>query len=291
MFGDLLLLAISSFTVFILLCSTLNHSNSSAGADQSNHDKTVLIDNSIKFAVSSKSLSGQQQTGLYFSLSQYYDGIAVSNVDALAYFGTFEVRGQLDCYNAVHIVASSPAIDTLTDDYLSNWSCSVHEAFSAYPSIGVNGFQGLAIADGVVAPGTQNYGDGHSGLPYIISRGATPAGCGDGHWDASVGEECDDGNTVDGDGCSHSCKCESGKAKGDGTCYPSNSTTPSGKPTGYSNSTISASKSAVPPYPITTANVTPSIPTTICIGVEIIISVTVIEMCSTIAPGTTGEFP
>lgn len=180
---------------------------------------------------------------MYLSLSQYYDNTEVANVDALSYFGTFEVRGELSCYDKVHIVASSPAIDTLTDADLSNWGCSVHEAFSIYPNTGVNGFQAIAIADGVVAPGTQTYGDGHSGLPYIITRGATPAGCGDGHWDPALFEECDDGNSVDGDGCSKSCKCESGKANGDGTCAPVNGTLPSGpgtgisKPSGYTNTT------------------------------------------------------
>jgi cysteine-rich repeat protein len=276
------------------------------GADQSNHVKDVLIDNSIKFATAGKATTGAQQTGLYFSLSQYYDSIAVSNVDALSYFGQFEVRGDLSCYDKVHIVAFSPAIDTLTDDYLSNWSCSVHEAFSIYPTQGINGFQAIAIADGVVAPGTQTYADGHSGLPYIITRGATPAGCGDGKWDPSVGEECDDGNTVDGDGCSRSCKCESGLPKGDGTCLPGNSTTPikngtvpsgptgypSSKPSGYFNSSsiVPSGSVVLPPYPITTPPppyVTPAPPSVSCIGVEIVVSVTVTELCSTIAPGTT----
>jgi hypothetical protein len=235
------------------LSSQLEYSaDSTSGADQSNHGKTVLIDHSIKFAASGTG------TGLYFSLSQYYDSIAVSNVDALAYFGTFEVRGQLSCYDKVHIVASSPSIDTLTDAYLSNWGCSVHEAFSIFPSVGLNGFQAIAIADGVVAPGTQQFAGGHTGLPYIITRGATPAGCGDGNWDGPLGEECDDGsqNGKSGSGCSISCKCLSGNAKGDGTCLAGNTTTPigtggtntgytptpssnapSGKPTGYSNNT------------------------------------------------------
>jgi cysteine-rich repeat protein len=217
------------------------------GTDQSNHDKTVLIDNSINFAVAGKSSTGAQNTGFYFSLSQYYTAIAVSSVPALSYFGNFIVEGNLDCYNQAHIVASSPAIATLTDDYLSNWSCSVHEAFSTYPSVGLQGFQAIAIADGVVAPGTQTFGDGHSGLPYILTRGATPAGCGNGIYEPSLGEECDDGtnNGASGDPCSASCKCLSGKPKGDGTCYPSNSTTPTGpsgvgKPSGYSNVSTSA---------------------------------------------------
>ena len=122
------------------------------------------------------------------------------------------------CYDQAHIVGSSPALGSLSDTDLSNWGCSVHEAFSSYPAVGVNGFQALVIADGVINDGSQTFADGHTGLPYIVSRGATPIGCGDGKWDASLGEECDDGNTADGDGCSKSCKCESGIAKGDGTC-------------------------------------------------------------------------
>ncbi|CAG8983527.1 hypothetical protein HYALB_00004328 [Hymenoscyphus albidus] len=272
------------------------------GADQSNHAKDVLIENSIKFAAAGKALSGASQTGLYFSLSQYYDTIEVSNVDALSYFGTFEVRGKLDCYDKVHIVATSPAIATLTDAYLSNWGCSVHEAFSVYPSVGMNGFQAIAIADGVVFPGTQNYGDGHSGLPYIITRGATPAGCGDGKWDGSIGEECDDGNIVDGDGCSKSCKCESGLPKGDGSCFPKAGNGTSGtngtvfptgsiKPTGgIIPSGSPTTLTFLPPYPITTPPppyITPGIPTISCIGLEVVVSIYLTELCSTVAPGTT----
>lgn len=272
------------------------------GADQSNHDKTVLIDNSIKFAASGAG------TGLYFSLSQYYDQIAVADVDALSYFGTFEVRGQLNCYDNVHIVASSPSIDTLTDAYLSNWGCSVHEAFSAFPQTGVNGFQAIAIADGVVAPGTQQFAGGHTGLPYIITRGATPAGCGDGHWDGNLGEECDDGasNGKPGDPCSISCKCLSNKANGDGTCAAANGTTPVGptggnggspsgytpKPSGYGNTTVPPPyQTTTPPYPISTVTYSaPGVPSVSCIGVEIIVSVTVVESCSTIAPGSTVTY-
>ncbi|TVY82244.1 hypothetical protein LSUE1_G002104 [Lachnellula suecica] len=296
------------------------------GADQSNHGKTVLIDNSIKFAASGKSLAGAQTTGFYFALSQYYDSIAVANVDALGYFGTFEVRGDLSCYDEVHIVASSPSIATLTDAYLSNWGCSVHEAFSAYPSTGVNGFQAIAIADGVVTPGTQQFAGGHSGLPYIITRGATPDGCGNGIYEPGLLEECDDGNVANGDGCSASCKCESGKPKGDGTCLPANGTTPIGtgtgpsgyvpvpsgstpKPSGYTNSryvkpVVQECRRSIdnlqqlsiytylptttPPYPITT--VTSGPPAVSCIGVEIIVSVTVVESCSTVAPGSTVTY-
>jgi cysteine-rich repeat protein len=189
----------------------------------------VLIDNAIKFSASGVSPTGSSLTGLYFALSCYYDSVDTATVDVLSYFGDFGVRGNLACYNNAHIVASSPALGTLDDAALSGWSCSVHEAFSRYPSVGVNGFQALAIAKDIVGDGSQTFGDGTIGLPYIISRGATPAGCGDGKWNAALGEECDDGNTKNGDGCSASCKCESGLPKGDGTCFPvpSNSTSSS----------------------------------------------------------------
>jgi cysteine-rich repeat protein len=156
--------------------------------------------NSITFAASGKRSSGEDLTGLYYALSCYYHGQDNVKVPSLAYFGEFVMGGVTSCYDKAHIVASSPALGSLTDADLSNWSCSVHEAFKSYPSVGINGFQALAIADGVVAEGTQTFADGSSGIPYIVSRGATPSGCGDGKWDAAFGEECDDGNTVDGDG-------------------------------------------------------------------------------------------
>ncbi|KAF2113257.1 hypothetical protein BDV96DRAFT_601437 [Lophiotrema nucula] len=213
----------------------------------------TLIDNSLAFAVAGKNPAGVPQTGLYFALSCFWHSVDSAKVDALSLIGDFTVRGNLGCYNDVHLVASSDAMDSLDDESLSGWSCSVHEAFAEYPSVGINGFQALAIAENIFGVGSQTFGDGTQGLPYIISRGATPAKCGDGVWDEAFGEECDDGNTLNGDGCSLSCKCESGLPKGDGTCFPSNTTTPGGPtgtghsypPTGYPTGTASS----YPPYP------------------------------------------
>ncbi|KAF2676428.1 hypothetical protein K458DRAFT_437312 [Lentithecium fluviatile CBS 122367] len=268
------------------------------GTDPSYHfnqgKAKTLIDNSIKFAAAGTTPAGVPQTGLYFALSCYYEDEDSAKVEALSYFGDFTVRGNLDCYNKVHLVASSGAMDSLDDASLSDWSCSVHEAFSSYPSVGTNGFQALAIAQDIMGVGSQTFGDGTVGLPYILSRGATPAKCGDGVWDEEFGEECDDGNILNGDGCSLSCKCESGLPKGDGTCYPGNSTTPDG-PTGsgypvpptpypsgstpsghYGNSTATPTYS----YPGHTTYVPPPYVTPACptgpkiIGVEHIIEVT-----------------
>ncbi|CAD6443788.1 8bcf3064-1716-408a-ac63-72c27c15d1e4 [Sclerotinia trifoliorum] len=284
----------------------------------------VLIDNSIKFAASGKSLAGAQQTGLYYALSCYYNGVDSAKVESLSYFGDFTVRGNLACYNKAHIVASSPALGTLDDTALSSWSCSVHEAFSSYPSVGINGFEALAIAQDVIGEGSQTFGDKTIGLPYIISRGATPAGCGDGIWEASLNEECDDGNAVAGDGCSASCKCESGRPTGDGHCLPAltpNTTTPIHTPSAsatlptyhpsgsgglsgpYGNKTVistidnnrtvtatihdvsTVTTTFIPPY------VTPSCPTgDKIVGVEIIVYVSIIESCHTIGDKTVTSY-
>ena len=53
------------------------------------------------------------------------------------------------------------------------------------------------------------------GVSLIGPTNAYAVQCGDGYWDEPAGEECDDGNTIDGDGCSSTCKIE--PYCGDGT--------------------------------------------------------------------------
>lgn len=169
------------------------------------------MSNGIAFAASGKG------TGLYFSLSKYYGNKNKTNVPILDIFGSFEVRGDLNseeeenCYDEVHIVARNQVLDGITDQILSNWSCSVHEAFVTFPSSGSESFIPLAIAQGVPGEGSRDFSDGTSGIPYIIVRGASPIGCGNGKLDP--GEECDDGNTKDGDGCNSACRFEPGFGK------------------------------------------------------------------------------
>ncbi len=148
------------------------------------------------------------KTGLYTSMSCYYHGTAPGTpVSLLDPLGTFTVTG-VGCYNDAHIVASHPALAGLTDAILSGWSCSVHEGFDKFPS----GFVPLVIAKDPVGgppfPGSLNFGDGSSGVPYVLARGDTliPVSCGNGI--VEPGEECDDGNNVSGDGCSASCRLE-----------------------------------------------------------------------------------
>lgn len=192
------------------------HSSSREGA-------LTLIDDAVTFSASGNG------TGLYFSLSCYYDADEATTVDSLSYFGDINVRGQLACYNDAHLVANSSALGKLDDAALSNWSCSVHEVFTDYPTTGLYGFEPLAIAEGATGSGLKSFADGSSGVPYIIVKGATPAGCGDGVWDPTLDEECDDGplNGTPGSECSSSCKCLTG-SKVSGICNSNTTSLASG---------------------------------------------------------------
>jgi hypothetical protein len=196
---------------------------------------TNLIDDSILFAS-----SGKDGTGLYLSLSCYYDSRGTTTVDVLSYFGTFVVRGNLSCYNDAHLVASSGQLKSTNDMRLSSWSCSVHEVFTAYPKTGIDGFEALAIARNATGEGQESYGDGSSGIPYIIARGVIPAGCGNGKYEPEYGEDCDGGtlNGSPGYPCSASCKCLNG-VESPGICKTltnSSSTSISTSVTRYTNS-------------------------------------------------------
>jgi lysophospholipase L1-like esterase len=107
------------------------------------------------------------KTGLYVSLSCYYHGTApktaVPLLDGLRP-GGFTVTG-VGCYNDAHIVATHPALDGLTDSTLSNWSCSVHEAFDTWPA----DFTVLALAKDFGAAFTAS--DGTIGTPYMLASG------------------------------------------------------------------------------------------------------------------------
>lgn len=119
--------------------------------------------NAVKFAADSASAG---KTGVYIALSCYYHGTAPNTpVPLLDPFGSFTMTG-VGCYNDAHIVATHPALAGLTDAILSNWSCSVHEAFDGWPST----FLPLAIARGDFS-GAMDFPDGSRGTPYIIASG------------------------------------------------------------------------------------------------------------------------
>lgn len=111
------------------------------------------------------------KTGAYISLSCYFHGVAsqthVSLLDGLDSNGSgFSVHG-VGCSDSIHIEASSPALEGITDELLSNWFCSVHEAFDSWPAK----FGVLAVDTDAGSLYTGQ--DGTTGDPYIL---AFPAG-------------------------------------------------------------------------------------------------------------------
>src|SRR5918992_75993 len=124
----------------------------------------ALVEKGIAYAI-----DDADRTGLYVSLSDAYDGTSAQTPLPMLYGlpggDEFRIAGA-GCYEQAHIIAEHPVIDQLTDSILSNWGCSVHNTFTAYPE----GFIPLAIALGqgdYVAP------DGTVGFPYILVRGRT----------------------------------------------------------------------------------------------------------------------
>jgi hypothetical protein len=95
-----------------------------------------LTRNAIDYAVSGAS------TGMYVSLSCYFSGVRGGTaLKIFNGFGDFEVRGQgrrpfPGCPDDLRIAAGAvdhPAMEGLTHELLSNWHCSAHEGFDAYP--------------------------------------------------------------------------------------------------------------------------------------------------------------
>jgi len=140
---------------------------------------TQLITDAISFAASNTG-----KTGAYISLSCYYTfAEARTPVPLLNAFGNQflvsgsfppdDPRADVQCFNQAHIVAEHPALTGLTDARLSNWDCSVMEAFDQFSP----GFLVLAVA--LDDPNSLLIaGDPTSGSPFILGRGfdagATP---------------------------------------------------------------------------------------------------------------------
>ena len=211
------------------------------GTDPVYHEADQVTLNAVKFAAAQ---SGK--TGMYVNLSCYYHETAAKTaVPVLNPFGKFTVTG-VGCYNDAHIVASHAALNGLTDGLLSNWNCSVHEAFDSFPEAN---FTPLVIARdptyGSRLPGSKDFADGSHGVPYVLARGAIPVRCGDGV--VQYPEECDTGsqNGTPGTACSSVCRlhwcgdgildsgeeCDTGAGNGSGTCSAScRSTGPVNRP-------------------------------------------------------------
>lgn len=151
---------VTTGNVIIMGIDNALHAGSQVGAD-----KTVK--RGVAFAVNDPT-----KTGFYYAVSCYYDYTAPATtptlVPHLTGFGTFLTRNYPGaCFNAAHQVATHPifsATPALTDAELSNWSCSTHEGFDAWPP----NFIVLAIA---LTNGVYTATDGSNGVPYMLVRG------------------------------------------------------------------------------------------------------------------------
>lgn len=122
----------------------------------------TLTTNAIRFAADQPG-----KTGLYVSLSCYYDSAALNTpVTVLDPFGAFTVQALN--YDDAHIVATHPVMSDLTDAILSNWGSSMHEGFNNWPDSGPGAFTVLAIGKGA---GSYVASDLSAGMPYILARG------------------------------------------------------------------------------------------------------------------------
>src|SRR5438094_69009 len=120
-----------------------------------------LMDNAVAYAGADAG-----RTGLYASLSCYYAFAGPGTpVPALSQIGSFTVQGQGSCPNSIHIVDSgSPVVNGLTDSDLSNWSCSAHGGFDAWPAA----FKVVAMVRDI--PSSYVAPDGTAGTPYILTN-------------------------------------------------------------------------------------------------------------------------
>jgi hypothetical protein len=149
-----------SGNVIIIGTDPVYHSPAQPGAKK-------LITQGMAFAVGAAG-----KTGGYLDLSCYYHTAALGTPVPLlngVNGGGFHVVGgaNLPGLNNVHIVATHPALAGLTDADLSNWSNSVHEAFTNWP------VQLDVLAIAIDPHGTFTSTDGKVGYPYILARGAS----------------------------------------------------------------------------------------------------------------------
>jgi PKD repeat protein len=134
-----------------------------AGTDPEDHGGQRLTQNAVAFAA-----DVPDKTGMYLAMSDTFGGAAqdepVTLLDGLS-SGGFTFGSVGGCYEDAHIVAVHPVLSGLTDSDLSDWTCSVHNAFNKWPG----DFIVLAIAKDTgnvyTAP------DGTIGTPYILARG------------------------------------------------------------------------------------------------------------------------
>jgi len=120
-----------------------------------------FIQNAIVFA------GAAQGTGAYITLGCYMSSAKSIHVPIMQPFGQFSVVQQNGCSDNVHLVASDPSLNALTDANMSGWKCTTDAQFVKWDTT----FTPLVVANNVsgkfVDPST-----GAIVSPYILVRGA-----------------------------------------------------------------------------------------------------------------------
>ena len=168
----------------------------------------------------------QDYTSIYISLGcSYQSAPANTPVPLLEPFGNFKVQGMATCADSAHRFATYPSelfSDQIFDGSLVSNGCSTRTVFTEYP---VRNLTAVAIATDYTGPNPipnrqiyedfidfdENDGDYlFDGTPYVLIRNvsAVGAGCGGDSNNMPSGEECDNGDSINGqrgEDCSFSC--------------------------------------------------------------------------------------
>ena len=133
----------------------------------------VLVSHALAYAGAQ---SGR--TGIYVDLSCYYwfgNGAQSSPLlDGIE--PGFTIFPETSCAATIHVAAAAQQLIGVTDADLSNWNCSVHEYFGAWPSdfvpYAIDTAASAPVASGICPNPPYQPPDGTAGgCPYIVGRG------------------------------------------------------------------------------------------------------------------------
>ena len=156
---------------------------------------TALMDDALRFVANGTG------TGLYYATSCSPDDDATHTLDDLDVFGPITYIANPRSTNPSHLVVQGAPWTDLSDDVIGNMESNAGTLFITFPT----DFEAAVIT---TSNAGRAFADQSNGLPFVITRGAVPVGCGDGKWEPLFGEECDPSADPEGV-CKFNCRCAS----------------------------------------------------------------------------------
>lgn len=185
-----------------------------SGATPRGEERFSFVKRGIAFAA-----ADPFRTGAFIAssclLNQRWDDNEIALLRGLG-VGKFVASRVYGCVQEPEVAVTHPFL-VWGDEDLKDWGCSTTHLFDSWPTT----FRPAALA--TEFGGEIVAASGKRGSAYILTRGASPYGCGDG--ERQPNEECDDGNQYDADGCSRSCHveiCGNGRLEGAEQCDDGN---------------------------------------------------------------------